>query len=57
MTVREMLGKLDSMELAEWQAFFEIERKRSTGEPIDESLEDKIKRQMQVHKLGKPHGS
>jgi len=57
MTVREMLGKLDSMELAEWQAFFEIERKRSTGEPMDESLEDKIKRQMQVHKLGKPHGS
>ena len=52
MTVAEMLGKLDSRELTEWMAFFEIERRRQTGEPAGETVEDRIKQGLQFAKLG-----
>jgi hypothetical protein len=48
MTVRQLLASLDSRELAEWMAFFRIERDRMEGKsepkPADpEVLSEKIK--------------
>ncbi len=45
MTVRELLSKTDSVELAEWMAFCEIENNRIQGKKDEEEdvVENKIK--------------
>ena len=43
MTVREMLSKLDSLELSEWMAFFKLENKELKKIKDGPSLEEKMK--------------
>lgn len=45
MTVRELLSKIDAHELAEWRAFFMIERELMDAErkPKPQDLSEKIK--------------
>ena len=35
MTVRQLLGSLDSAELMEWLAFYQLEQKDGTQDPND----------------------
>jgi hypothetical protein len=42
MTVRRLLNELDSREIAEWLAFFKIEREDSEAKPMKETG-DKLK--------------
>lgn len=42
MPVSEMLERMDSQEISEWRAYFEIENKRLKGED-EETVTDKVK--------------
>ena len=43
MTVRQLLANLDSRELSEWMAFFEIENETEKPNETPQTLETKIK--------------
>lgn len=43
MTVREMLSKMDSYEITEWMAFYEIEAKKTKGPPLAEQMQNNLK--------------
>lgn len=40
MPVGEMLRRMDSRELAEWEAFFRLESKRKPGDRVDGEEDD-----------------
>lgn len=42
MSVRELLERIDSRELAEWMAFVRLENKRMKGEPEEDDVGNKI---------------
>lgn len=57
MTVRDLLHRLDSAEISEWAAFFQLERERAAGAtPRDPDEPFDVKAAWGAHLKGKRNG-
>ena len=50
MTVKQLLANLDSRELAEWQAYFQIVGKPKDERPKPQDLSEMLKAQLAIKK-------